>query len=316
MGTSARRTTAIMSGGLSVMEVDMQDMTRFLAASTHLGSNNVNFQMENYVFKRRQDGVHILHLRKTYEKLLLAARAIAAIENPSDVYVISSRPMGQRAVLKFARYTGATPIAGRFTPGAFTNQIQAAFREPRLLVVTDPVTDHQPITEASYVNIPVIAFCNTDSPLRYVDVAVPCNNKGTHSVGLMWWMLAREVLRLRGTISRNLPWETDVMPDLFFYRDPEEQEKEEAAKAEAAKAEADAAKIEVPVSSENWGGDVAEETALAAPAATPSLVPAATDAAVSPAPVAAAGDDWNQSVDDWAATPATATGDDWGGEAA
>jgi len=311
-----------MSGGLSVMEVDMQDMTRFLAASTHLGSNNVNFQMENYVFKRRADGVHILHLRKTYEKLLLAARAIAAIENPSDVYVISSRPMGQRAVLKFARYTGATPIAGRFTPGAFTNQIQAAFREPRLLVVTDPVTDHQPITEASYVNIPVIAFCNTDSPLRYVDVAVPCNNKGTHSVGLMWWMLAREVLRLRGTISRNLPWETDVMPDLFFYRDPEEQEKEEAAKAEAAKAEADAAKIEAPVA-ENWGGDVADDAALAAaaPAATP--VPAASAAAASPAPAAAtpaaapAGDDWNQAVDDWAtATPATATGDDWGGEAA
>lgn len=313
-----------MSGGLSVMEVDMQDMTRFLAASTHLGANNVNFQMENYVFKRRADGVHILHLRKTYEKLLLAARAIAAIENPSDVYVISSRPMGQRAVLKFARYTGATPIAGRFTPGAFTNQIQAAFREPRLLVVTDPVTDHQPITEASYVNIPVIAFCNTDSPLRYVDVAVPCNNKGTHSVGLMWWMLAREVLRLRGTISRNLPWETDVMPDLFFYRDPEEQEKEEAAKAEAAKIEADAAKIEVPVA-ENWGGDVAEDAALAAaaaPAATP--VPASAAAAASPAPgapatpaAAPAGDDWNQSVDDWAtATPAPAAGGDWGGEAA
>jgi len=319
-----------MSGGLSVMEVDMQDMTRFLAASTHLGANNVNFQMENYVFKRRQDGVHILHLRKTYEKLLLAARAIAAIENPADVYVISSRPMGQRAVLKFARYTGATPIAGRFTPGAFTNQIQAAFREPRLLVVTDPVTDHQPITEASYVNIPVIAFCNTDSPLRYVDVAVPCNNKGTHSVGLMWWMLAREVLRLRGTISRNLPWETDVMPDLFFYRDPEEQEKEEAAKAEAAKAEADAAKvssqIEAPVA-ENWGGDVADDAALAAAAAAPATTPVAAAAAASPAPAAAGtptaaaaaatpGDDWNQSVDDWAATPATATGDDWGGEAA
>lgn len=304
------------------MSLEENDVTRFLAASTHLGANNVNFQMEQYVYKRRQDGTYIIHLRKTYEKILLAARAIAAIENPADVYVISSRPMGQRAVLKFARYTGATPIAGRFTPGAFTNQIQAAFREPRLLVVTDPASDHQPITEASYVNIPVIGFCNTDSPLRYVDVAIPCNNKSPHSVGLIWWMLAREVLRLRGTISRKLPWETDVMPDLFFYRDPEEQEKEEAAKAEAAKAEAESAKVDTQAP-ETWAGDVPEADVAAATPAAPAVpvaggVPAAAGAAPVAAAAAAPGapaapvDDWGQTGDDWA-SPAAGTTEDWGG---
>ena len=98
--------------------------------------------------------------------------------------------------------------------------------------MTDPRADHQPVCEASYANVPVLAFANIDSPVKYIDVAIPCNNKGDKSIGLMWWFLAREVLRLRGSISRELAW--DVMPDLFFYRDPEEADKEEqAARQEA-----------------------------------------------------------------------------------
>uniref|UniRef100_A0A6M2E5I2 Small ribosomal subunit protein uS2 n=1 Tax=Amblyomma tuberculatum TaxID=48802 RepID=A0A6M2E5I2_9ACAR len=294
-----------MSGSTSVLALKEDDVRRMLTAKTHLGTSNLDFQMKEYCFKRRPDGIHLINLKKTWEKLLLAARAIVAIENPAEVCAISSRPYGQRAVLKFASFTGATPIAGRFTPGTFTNQIQAAFREP--------------VTEASYVNLPVIAFCNTDATLRYVDIAIPCNNKSQHSIGLMWWMLTREVLRMRGSILRDIPWE--IMVDLFFYRDPEETEKEEQAQQVAPER---SVKEAAEYNTEQWGGgDVttatAEVTDWSATAEVSTFGAAAPAAAAAPVAAPVPTEDWSAApVEDWSATPAaptapaTATTTEWG----
>ena len=55
----------------------------------HVGTQNVSEQMKSYVFKRNKEGVHYLDLAKTWEKLMVAARVIAAAQakNPKDVLV-------------------------------------------------------------------------------------------------------------------------------------------------------------------------------------------------------------------------------------
>jgi small subunit ribosomal protein SAe len=270
------------------------DVQKMLVCQVHVGTRNLDAGMERYIWKRRSDGVFLINLQKTWEKLVLAARVIVAIENPADVVLISGRPYGQRAILKFAKYTGATAITGRFTPGTFTNQIQDRFVEPRLLIVSDPRTDHQPIREASYVNVPTIAFAHTDSPLNHVDIAIPGNNKGKHALGLLWYLLAREVLYLRNTpaLVRGQPW--DVMVDLFFYREPEEEQKpEEAPVAEIADRPAFDA-----TTGQDWAGAAAQDWAGQPPAAgaewtgntaaewgaeAPTGAPAPWDASAAPA---------------------------------
>ncbi|XP_049405050.1 40S ribosomal protein SA-like [Solanum stenotomum] len=88
---------------LTTKEADIQLM---LAAEVHLGTKNCDFQMERYVFRRHNDGIYIINAGKTWDKLHMAARVIVSIENPQDIIVQSARPYGQRAVLKFAQYTG------------------------------------------------------------------------------------------------------------------------------------------------------------------------------------------------------------------
>ncbi|KAM0675124.1 hypothetical protein GVAV_001467 [Gurleya vavrai] len=203
----------------------------------HLGGKTVTKKLLPYLFAQRPDnGICVIDTNLQWHKLIIAARAFCSIENPEDVVIVSSKAFGRKAVLKFCEATGATPFTGRFTPGAFTNQQISKIREPRLLIVSDPYTDKQTVEEASYVNIPCVAFCNTDNDTRYVDVVIPMNNRSLNAIGAGFCVLARLINYMKNGIDMSEGLNLDL--ERFFYRNVAELEELAAEQEEDKRKEA------------------------------------------------------------------------------
>ncbi|MEM2896734.1 MAG: 30S ribosomal protein S2 [Candidatus Bathyarchaeia archaeon] len=185
-------------------------LEELLAAGLHIGTRAKTEFMEPYIYRVRPDGLFILNISETDRKIRIAAKFIARFE-PSKVLIVSSRLYGKTPVEKFCEVTRTTPIVGRFIPGTISNPLNPKHAEPSLIVVTDPRADMQAIEEASSGGIPVVALCDTDNVFSEIDLAIPVNNKGRRALAMVYWLLAREVLRERKDIPPDggLPYSVD-----------------------------------------------------------------------------------------------------------
>jgi small subunit ribosomal protein S2 len=177
-------------------------LDKYLAAGLHIGTQQKTKDMERYIYRVRADGLYVLDVRKTNDRIVAAGKFLAKYD-PDDVLVVSTRQYGQAPVKKFGQVTGAKTIPGRFIPGTLTNPNYGKFIEPKVLVVTDPRSDSQAIIEARQIGIPVVALCDTENLLGNVDIVVPVNNKGRKAIALVYWLLARQTLRGRGDLAED-----------------------------------------------------------------------------------------------------------------
>ncbi|MBS7607310.1 MAG: 30S ribosomal protein S2 [Candidatus Bathyarchaeia archaeon] len=173
-----------------------------LSAGIHIGTKIKTKDMEPFIYKVRADGLFVLDIKKIDERIRIAARFLSRFD-PPKVAATAVRLYAREPVSKFCEVTKATPVIGRFIPGLLLNPLYPGRIEPDVILVSDPRADAQAIREASKIGIPVVAFCSTDNDFTNIDLVIPTNNKGRRALAVIYWLLARQILRERGELQPN-----------------------------------------------------------------------------------------------------------------
>jgi len=168
-----------------------------LSAGIHIGTRMKTKDMDKFIYRTRPDGLFVLDIKKTDERIRIAAKFLARLE-PAKIVAVAARLYGRDPVQKFCEVTGATPVIGRFVPGILSNPLSKNRIEPSVVIVSDPKADVQAVVEAANIGVPVIALCSTDNDFADIDFVIPTNNKGRRALAVIYWLLARQILRERG----------------------------------------------------------------------------------------------------------------------
>ena len=172
----------------------------YLSAGVHIGTKIKTGDMEKFIYRVRPDGLFVLDIKKTDERIRIAAKFLSRFD-PEKILVVAGRLYAKVPAEKFCEYTKAKLITGRFVPGTLSNPLYPHSLEPDVVLVSDPKADSQAVREASSLGIPVVALCSTDNELSKIDLAIPTNNKGRRALAVIYWVLARQLLRERGDLA-------------------------------------------------------------------------------------------------------------------
>jgi small subunit ribosomal protein S2 len=193
-----------------------------LSAGIHIGTRMKTKDIDPFIYRVRPDGLFVLDVKKTDERIRTAAKFLSRFD-PAKIVVVAARLYGHTPVGKFCELTGATPLVGRFIPGLFSNPLYPGHIEPGVVLVSDPQADTQAVKEAATIGVPVVALCSTDNDFSNVDLAIPTNNKGRRALAMIFWLLARQIMREKNEI----PPDRDISLSIEDFEVKLEKEEEE-----------------------------------------------------------------------------------------
>ena len=181
----------------------------YMTSGAHIGTRQKTADIKDFIYKVRNDGLYIIDVKKTDERIKTAAKLINKYD-PNNVLIVSVRQYGQKPIKKTSDFTGIQVLDGRFRPGTLTNPNSRGFLEPELLILTDPLADAQALHEARNIGIPVIGLCDTNNETKHLDIVIPTNNKGRRALALVYWLLTRAVLLEQGKIKSYDEFKSEV----------------------------------------------------------------------------------------------------------
>ncbi len=209
-------------------------LDEYVKSGIHLGTKVIMPDMRKYVYRRRADGLAILNTEIIDQKLKDAAEYLTKF-NPKDIIIVCKREAGWKAVQLFAETTGIRVFTKKYPAGIITNIKLANFFEPELIVICDPWLDKNALNDAKKTNKKVLALCDTNNITKGADVIVPCNNKSEKSIGLIFYVFAREFIKFHnldkkikledftGDLSSEKPLKEKKSQEPFVVVNPEAQ---------------------------------------------------------------------------------------------
>ncbi len=182
---------------------------RVLSTGIRVGTQVKTKFMRQFITKASPEGLYMLDLDITMERIKTAARFINRL-GPERLIICSGRQYANTPIEKFCEMLGSTKSLGRFMPGTLTNPSLPYYKEPKLVLISDPQIDGQSITEATNAGIPVIGIANTDNITSKLDVIIPANNRGRKALATIYWLLARQILIERGDLKEDEPMKYEI----------------------------------------------------------------------------------------------------------